>query len=170
MMGALVSAVFAVYGSKVFVRSSAVFFTIISICALALAGARSSFLGLIGGLLLLAFVYLISRKRGSLNKKMIASILVVGMIFTGITGYFLLENRGTTIGESTLMQSRMGYFSMAVDQIFDAPLVGSGSMSYSYKSYENWGDFFTNNLDPRWVHNEFIQIVTDYGVIGLFDF
>ena len=57
---------------------------------------------------------------------------------------------------------------MAVDQFLDAPLVGSGSMSYSYLCYQNWGDLTASSAnDHVWVHNEFLQVMADYGMIGL---
>ncbi len=123
-------------------------------------GARGGMLGLFFGLLVATGFYILPKKRRSVN--VLWSIIIWGVFFCGI--YF---NKLALFKKSGGLEDRLDYFGMAIDQIPDALIFGSGSMSYSYKSYENWSIFGDHHLDHVWVHNEFLQIVTDYGIVGL---
>jgi O-antigen ligase len=138
--------------------------------ALALCSARGAYLGLVCGMLVIAggkmFTMNLARVKLPAFLGMLAAA-IVGCVILWFGGSKLLETRGTDISESSEFAGRTKYFGMAINQIPDAPLFGSGSMSYSYKSYENWGDHRTRVGDHVWVHNEFLQSLTDYGLVGL---
>ena len=63
---------------------------------------------------------------------------------------------------------RMPFWSMAAEQWADHPLVGAGSRSYSYECFRYWSpNLPTEQANPEFVHNEYLQLLADYGLIGL---
>lgn len=132
------------------------------------ASARGGFIGLVAGFIFIACVYFMLAKMSVRQRLLMSGLsLVVGVMIV-IGGAVLLDKRGVNVEESVDLGGRTNYFSMAIDQVFDAPFVGSGSMSHSYLSYKYWGDMHTHKQDHVWVHNEFLQTLTDYGFVGLF--
>ena len=136
-----------------------------------LSTARSSFLALAVGVFVLIVCWVIAESRASgkkhLGLKMILGFgIILVTVFGGIVGAkFVLNERSRGLVES---DSRHKYFAISVEQIPDAPLLGSGSRSVEYKSYEYWPmEMFRVLSDYRFVHNEYLQAITDYGVIGL---
>jgi len=165
MMGALLSFSIAVFGVNK-MRIPWAFIGGVCVWAMVEASARGAYIGLFIGLLVIAVCSVCSWKSSKMHKAIIIGGFIIGGIVVVQLGFKLLENRGLTVASSNL-EDRLYYYGFAVDQISDSPWVGSGSMSYSYKSYENWGAYGEHHWDPRWVHNEFLQIVTDYGILGL---
>ncbi len=63
---------------------------------------------------------------------------------------------------------RLAFQQMAFDTFQESPLTGSGPRAFSYKAYEHW-DFDEHgpwNHDPEFAHNEFLQTLSDYGLLG----
>lgn len=63
---------------------------------------------------------------------------------------------------------RLNYLGIAVSCMTDHPLLGGGSQSFAWECYQHWdianhGGFYTK---PEFVHNEWLQAATDYGLIG----
>jgi len=87
----------------------------------------------------------------------------------GYTGYKLIDHLRFQdhIGVLRRDGGRPDMYAMAIDQVPDAPLLGSGSRSFYYKSYENFEEgSIGGHEDLVFVHNEFLQSLTDYGIIG----
>ena len=62
---------------------------------------------------------------------------------------------------------RMPFWGMAVEQWLDYPTFGAGSRSYSYMSNKYWSPhLLTDQASPEFVHNEYLQLFADYGLIG----
>jgi O-antigen ligase len=60
-------------------------------------------------------------------------------------------------------ESRIGYWSQAIEAILDRPLVGWGGNTFSIISHR----FKTNTSQfSAYTHNEYLQLVSEYGVIG----
>ncbi|PQJ28076.1 hypothetical protein BSZ32_05870 [Rubritalea profundi] len=71
-------------------------------------------------------------------------------------------------GVATESNIRQGYWGMAVDQWQQAPVLGQGARTYSYKSNEFWeGILASHEASPEFVHNEYLQVLADYGLVGL---
>ncbi|NWK55184.1 O-antigen ligase family protein [Verrucomicrobiaceae bacterium N1E253] len=63
---------------------------------------------------------------------------------------------------------RVPYWTMAVEQWADYPVFGAGSRSFSYLSFEYWSSNLpTGEANPEFVHNEYLQLLADYGFVGL---
>lgn len=140
-----------------------IFFVLLiaGVVAVITSGSRGGTLSLLAGLFIswvlqaLAAPHKISR----LYHILTLSLVVIGF-FMGIT---LLKSRSDE-GAS----KRVEAFSMGVDQIFEAPFLGSGSRSYEYISYQYWPlSMGGSSTNLRYVHNEYLQIIDDYGLIGL---
>jgi tetratricopeptide (TPR) repeat protein len=63
---------------------------------------------------------------------------------------------------------RLYLYGLALSCIALHPFMGGGSRSFSWENYQFWdikeiGGF---GADPEHVHNEFVQVFTDYGIIG----
>ena len=135
------------------------------IVGLVFASARGGFIGVVVGTLFILGCYFILNKMGSRKRLLMTVSSFVLSISVLVAGWMLFEKRGVTIDESVEVGGRKKYFAMAIDQVPDAPVLGSGSMSHSYLSYKYWS-LHTNKGDHVWVHNEFLQTLTDYGLVG----
>jgi O-antigen ligase len=170
MMVSLLLTCFVIWGKMPKTLRVVSLLMVLGMCtALSLCSARGAYLGFVCGMLMIIggkiFTLNLSRfKRPAVLGILMAAIVACVILWVG--GSKLLDSRGTDISNSAEFEGRKKYFGMAIDQIPDAPLLGSGSMSYSYKSYENWGDFRLREMDHVWVHNEFLQSLTDYGLVG----
>jgi O-antigen ligase len=130
------------------------------VCSLLSMGARGALLGLIAGLIILFLCLLVSKKARVLN-------ITLGIGVACMVPTILVFGKVEFLKKAEKFEDRLEYFAMAVDQVPDSIMIGSGSMSYSYKYYEYWGGLGTHHLDHTWVHNEFLQVLTDYGIIGI---
>lgn len=135
-----------------------------------LSTSRASFLSLAVGLCVIIACWMTVQyfSSGKKNKKrqMILVIALVCAVLGGLVigGKHLLSERDTGMADSN---GRKAYFAVSIEQIPDAPMIGSGSRSIEYKSYEYWPMSMSRNTeDFKFVHNEYIQAITDYGLIG----
>jgi len=155
---------------KKWLRVSAFILSILGVVAVIVSASRGSYLALIAGVSVIILCWFIksNSKNNWINKRMIRVVSIVAILFIAVGGYFsgkhILDTRGTTLSESN---SRIYYFAVTLEQIPDALFVGSGSRSVEYKSYENWSPQLSNHLlDFKFTHNEYLQTVADYGLVG----
>ena len=127
--------------------------------------ARGGTVGLVIGLGTVSVFYIVTRSKERVKFSkwfiIIISILAFSMILIGANWVF--EKRQMELGRD----DRTFYYSMAVDQIMDSPVAGSGSRSIEYKSYQYWHPRLYRSIDFRFTHNEYLQMAADYGLIGL---
>lgn len=131
-----------------------------------------------GGLLALVVVWFVvfilliySAERVKKGRHALLLLLVIVTAISAKIGFsYIVDKRveatGYTAFNLTNAKGRSAYFAIAVDQIGDAPFIGSGSRSIEYKSYSNWHPRLAANNNFKFVHNEFLQSITDYGLIG----
>lgn len=78
------------------------------------------------------------------------------------------RGHGDDLGSALGKSSRFALAGMAFDQWMSSPLVGTGSQTFEYLSIKNWD----HETLPGWlglpetVHNEYMQILCDYGLLG----
>jgi O-antigen ligase len=142
---------------------------IISGVGLYFAQSRGAWLGVGVGVLVVLCCWLINLRR---QKKSWAGIALVGFIFmipflllaTSYLSKKITDTRGS--GDS----SRLEIASMAIELIGEKPALGGGSSSFYFDSFAKWnpGELWTGSGDLNYVHNEFLQVAVDYGLIGLF--
>lgn len=139
-----------------------------------LSTSRSAALGLFVGLFvwgIFSFFLLIKRQNAlSTPIKSLFFFLALGAIptlFYLVKSVFL--SRGT-LGIDALSASgvRPQFLSSALEQWLNAPFFGEGSRSFSYQCFLHWSpNIAMGQNGPVFVHNEYLQALTDYGLIGL---
>jgi tetratricopeptide (TPR) repeat protein len=156
-----------------------VFLTAVAVAAAAgvvFTKSRGGIAGLGAGALVLLFVapWLTARKGSS---RFAAFVLAVPVLLVG--GFVLLgggmdeaqKARGYDAGSAALLDNsaRLMWAGIAVSCIATHPVEGGGSRSFSWESLQFWDARAAgfSPAKPEFVHNELIQITTDYGVIGL---
>ena len=135
-----------------------------------LSTSRASFLALVVGIAVIVACWMIINFHSSAKKNKVLkivmslglSLVVVLCLLMG--SKYVLNERSTEMSESN---GRKNYFALSIEQIPDAPLLGSGSRSIEYKAYEYWPmSMRRNKEDFKFVHNEYLQTITDYGLFG----
>ncbi len=175
-------ATFTFFGKKIWLRIGSGFLTVAIIAAVVFGGSRGGWVSLAVGLtvwVLMVLAYLKQRKSRVFGVAMISGIL---FMFIGLAGSTLmiqkiidqraedmLELHGVEGTRSLDDGGRMAFQQQAFEIFKESPLIGMGARSYSYLSLENW-DIEKRPLyerPPEFVHNEYLQALSDYGLIGL---
>ena len=129
-------------------------------------------LGVFGVLLLVSLVQHSTRVRRRASM-VVGSLSVCGLLAGGVAAAWVFQNRAHNeqlSGVDALFDSgaRVHYWAMAADQWADFPIVGAGSRSFSYESFRYWSpNLGTHEANPEFVHNEYLQLLADYGLVGL---
>lgn len=118
-----------------------------------LTGSRSVFL-----LFIATIIFLIVKRR---NLRIPLAIMVVGIVYVGISGSYQNVGRFLTIstGSSTFL-GRILYWKDGLSMVAEYPL-GSGYRGYSFLQTSMQTGVYTT----RFVHNDFLQIFLDTGWI-----
>lgn len=104
------------------------------------------------------------------------TLLVLGLagLGIGVAGsiWVFQERSGnavTTGAEAAFDSSvRMPVWAMAAEQWVDHPVIGAGSRSFSYECFRYWSpNLSTGEANPQFAHNEYLQLLADYGLVGL---
>lgn len=103
----------------------------------------------------------------SLKIKMRVSIISIGILIVWLSTLFF-TNAGLNIRISSInftsgsLQERIIYYEDALKYIIKNPL-GSGINSFVYNQYKSQSAFY----DVKYIHNSFLQVCYDLGVLGL---
>lgn len=146
-----------------------------AIATACLAQSRSAVIGLVAGSVVLLVLLWISV--GGQDKKprvrFRAAVAVLGsvaVLVAVIGGVWVFQSRALQADGADVMfdsEVRLGYWPMAVEQFADHPWVGAGSRSYSYLCFQYWSpNLDTGEANPEFVHNEYLQVLADYGLVG----
>lgn len=136
--------------------------------------SRSAALSLclaLGVFIILLFIS-VAKQSVALRKRMMMVISSVGLLgFVSIAGavIWVFSQRGVK-SMATIFDSgiRVPVWSMAAEQWTDSPWLGAGSLSFSYECFRYWAPGIRYaEKNPGFVHNEYLQLLTDYGLIGL---
>lgn len=131
--------------------------------------SRTAYLAFSIGLFLF-FIYIVSQKKKSLLRKLFFPFLTIILITIFFTTTYsnLLLSRVTSISrlEQKSINDRLLYISEAENQINQHPFIGVGLNNYTLSVYND--DIYKK---PGWqyqpVHNVFILILAELGLIGL---
>jgi O-antigen ligase len=133
-----------------------------------LAHSRGAWLGLGCGTALVAVGWLANLwrlKKSWAGFALVAATVLAPVLITGAwrVGTSAVANRNT--GDS----GRLEFASIAVDLIQEKPLWGGGSRSYFFDSFKKWNpnELWIGTGDIQYVHNEYLQVAVDYGLVGL---
>jgi O-antigen ligase len=158
-------------GIRWWVRVAAGMLAAVALAGLVAAQARSGLIALGAGTSLLVMLWLVLPASAGGKRGMILLVSLPILLFGGwkLTTA-MLANRGSAEEGSSLLQynERLFYAGMAIEQIVERPVLGSGSQSYSYIHPRFWPQRgWGASRNPRWAHNEFLQVTADYGLLGL---
>ena len=145
---------------------------------LILLSSRSIYVSIISINLILIIFYLIKlflKSKININRNNLLSVLgafLISICFSFISlgrdNSALITKRIQTINtsdEST--QQRIRYYLHAIDHVKNNPILGVGMGNWKIKSV----DYDSKNMDsyivPYHVHNDFLEITTELGIIGL---
>ncbi len=150
---------------------------LLGLVAMALAvwsRSRSATLSLIVALVVFGVMVFVSLTRQKESVQFWATrafllLSVCGVLAGLAAGVWVFKQRG---GVSMDMISDSGvrtqFWAMAGEQWVDYPLFGAGSRSYSYECFRYWSpNLPTEQANPEFVHNEYLQLLADYGLMGL---
>ena len=154
---------------KIAVRLLLFYVAIVAVGGLAISGSRGGYLGVAVGMAVLVLMSLIAWayvKRTQVLPIALGAVLTV-VILLGGTSWFAMQNphiatRLMTINDTENM--RLLLWDSAMQQFSISPVVGTGGASYLY-----YGRLFRDSSvqnDPIHVHNDYIQLLAEYGIVG----
>ena len=135
--------------------------------------SRSAALSLVVGLIVYFVLLGVSlakqnffHKLSSLNFVWLGFMMLVIVVLGA--SYVFKQRGGIGIEAISESDARAQFWSMAAEQWTYHPIVGAGSRSYSYECFRYWNpNLPTSQANPEFVHNEYLQLMTDYGIVGL---
>ena len=148
---------------------------LVCLAAVYLTKSRSGMLGASGGLLTLLIYWLLNSKRDGRKWSGVALVVAPIIVFVfAIVSLSTLEavqqsrQEGSNLIDMMDNTMRLYLYGTALSCILLHPFIGGGSRSFSWENYQFWKieDMGVFGADPEHVHNEFVQIFTDYGIIG----
>lgn len=156
------------------VRIAAACLSLLSIFAILLWGGGAAWLALAGGVagFLVLSLVILHRRMNTRSKKAgwkllaVASLalLVVALGAAGPIGRLIDRTVLTKSGELSLPL----VWKAGMQQISESPFVGTGSRtSYLYGRLYRDEALNSSSTEPEFIHNEFLQMVADYGLVGL---
>lgn len=147
-----------------------------AVAGVAFTNARGGLIGLgCGGLVLLLVPWLVlrrdSRWRGvvalTLPVLLVGGLLVLG---EGLSEAQRVRNDSQTFHQGFFdNQARLFWWRLAGSVIATHPWTGGGSRSFSWENFQFWeaDSSASQDIRPEFVHNEILQLTSDYGLIGL---
>ncbi len=148
---------------------------LLGIAAVFITKSRSGMIGASAGVVTLLIYWLFTCKRDDRKWSGVALILAP-IILIGIAAFSLstletiqqTRREGSGLLEMMDNYMRLYLYGIAFSCIALHPIMGGGSRSFSWENYQFWNieDMGALAADPEHVHNEFVQVFTDYGIIG----
>ena len=146
----------------------------LSFVATLAAGSTTGFLALICGLGTFAALTgtIIYRKINARAKRTALIILAASILVLSIVGFAISGPFGQQIDRSLLTKgegvSLPLIWKAGLKQAAEAPVLGTGSRtSYIYSRLYREEALGSSPAEPEFIHNEFLQMLADYGIVGL---
>ena len=156
-----------------------VFMAVVAVAAAAgvmFTKARGGILGLgVGSLVLLCLAPWLLMKRGSRGVGVLTLalplLLIAGILVLGEGLADAQTSRGQDAGDGAMFDNvaRLLWLKLAISSIGSHLWTGGGSRSFSWENFQFWGEEWRGHstTEPEFVHNEFVQMTTDFGLLGL---
>jgi O-antigen ligase len=147
----------------------------IGLAAVFITKSRSGMIGASGGFLAIIIYWLFISKRDDHKWSglalVIAPLFLLGLIALSLSTLESVQQTRHGNGDLVDMMNnsiRLYLYGIALSCIMLHPLIGGGSRSFSWENYQFWSheEMGASAADPEHVHNEFVQALTDYGIIG----
>jgi len=174
-MGALLAAAFAFLGRISFWQRLLLFLIALACAAGVLAsGSRGGYIGLGAGVFALVSILMSvwTQSQPGSRRRFLPAALVVGLVALLATVWWLQEIdpvlRDRVEAIKDVYFQRLHLWSSALQQFKLSPLFGTGGFSFLY-----YGRMLRDPAvqgDPIHVHNDYLQLLADYGLVGGFLF
>lgn len=150
---------------KIFVFSSFTF-------CLFLLGSRGANLVLIIVFTLIVLIHLLFKSKSFVTNKTIA-IALMGILVGGISNYLIFRNnkslniieRSSNL-DTDSTQQRIRFYSAAIRSINENPVFGVGMGNWKIHATDYDKPFMIDYTVPYHVHNDFLELTAELGVIG----
>ncbi|MBK73718.1 MAG: hypothetical protein CMO76_09800 [Verrucomicrobiales bacterium] len=169
------------FGRNVAARWACALLSLGMIVTLVMSQSRGGWLSfVVGGSLWMVLLILFLKQRRS----KLLGIISIAVVLLGVGGIVSSvwvvqritekrvekyeENTGRKVEAKVSDGGRVAFQQMGFEIFLDSPVVGGGARAFSYRALEKW-DPDTLELwmgDPEFAHNEFIQLLSDYGLVG----
>ena len=168
---ALMAASFSLWGrAKITTRVLTGYITVACILGIAISGSRGGYLSLLFGSVILLLLSLIAWKRMERERFLLVAGISAGtalLLFLGtLLMFFLSPHIGErVIGINDPENMRLLLWRSAFQQFQLSPIWGTGGFSFLY-----YGRFFRDpsvQNDPIHVHDDYLQLLADYGLVGM---
>ncbi len=145
------------------------------IAAVFITKSRSGMIGASAGVFVIFIYWLFTCKRDDRKWSgialILAPIILIGIVAIALSTLEAIQQtrrEGSTLIDMMDNDIRLYLYGIAFSCIGLHPFMGGGSRSFSWENYQFWKieDMGVIGADPEHVHNEFIQVLTDYGIIG----
>lgn len=172
----MVVAAAALFGNlRMVSRFLMAFIAVAGLVAVYFTHSRGGILGAATASMVLACTALVLAKRDG-SRWFAPGLIALPLIAIAAGGFLLsgwqasqeIRQAGSGIGELMDNYIRLYLLGLAVSTASLHLFFGGGSRSFSWESIQQWdsNDLGAAGALPRFVHNEFMQSATDYGVIG----
>jgi O-antigen ligase len=142
----------------------------VCVIGILLTGSRGGFIGCIAGLVIFGFLCL--HLTGKLDGSRAIALVVAGCLAVGVLGlgvqHFLSKSavlQSRVDQKVTVNDARLQIWKAAWSQFKQSPVVGTGSGTHLY-----YGRQFRHpsvQLDAVHAHNEYLEVLAEYGILGL---
>ncbi len=133
-----------------------------------LTGSRGGYLSALFGLFVFALLSLrIIRASGSALHLRLTIVAVILLALATIGAFLIIQNSDYLANRESKVADkdiRLDYWRAGLQQFQLSPILGTGSRTYLY-----YGRLFRSEsmqMDPFYVHNDYLQLLAEYGVIG----
>ncbi|BCX48332.1 O-antigenpolymerase protein [Haloferula helveola] len=145
-----------------------------SLAMVAVVGSRGGTVALgFGVLLLLGALGAVAWRRNVWWSKVVLVLFPILLIGGAVAGWSVLKKVQQQRGKQSMLQmldntSRLEWMNLALEVASEHPVAGGGSRSYSWERNRHWDvkEFGRGSENERFVHNELLQTITDYGLVG----
>ncbi|NNC87758.1 MAG: hypothetical protein HKN82_04770 [Akkermansiaceae bacterium] len=95
-------------------------------------------------------------------------VFVTALVFL-VRIVFQQRGKGAQLSEGIADEGRLGLVGIAYERWMSQPLFGNGSRSFSYEAITHWDPSRMGTWvgSPNMVHNDYLQVLADYGAVGL---
>ncbi len=156
-------------------RVALLLLALLGMAAVYITKSRSGMLGASAGVSALLIYWLLNSKRDDRKWSGIALVVApIVILVIAVISLSTLESVQQTRGKGSDLidmldnNLRLYLYGIALSCVLLHPLIGGGSRSFSWENYQFWKieKMGVLGADPEHVHNEFVQVFTDYGMIG----
>lgn len=167
----------AVYGRRLGWRLVFLGFYLLALVCVVLSQSRGGFVSFLVGSAVLPAVQLLCGLRGGSGFRRTQTMAVAALVVImagGAVGFFILKKSyGNMLTSEIHIKARKMFAHNAWEQFLRAPVQGTGARSYEYEERsrrtlqdEDWLWWTAVDTDAIFAHNDWAQVLGDYGALG----